>query len=170
MTSTSKVGIKAGVLNFWLAHWSIFIILFLTYLGSLWEKSYASHAIQTAGAVGIVVFLPLFRLEKNIWLYIAAFLLFSISSVPLYDAGHLAKIFGLARMPEYPAWMFAVSVQGAVLSFVCLLLYVLVFRFWCGFALVIKVPLCIFCLIAALYPAFDVFWLILGFSGLLGQL
>lgn len=45
-------------------HWPVCIVLFLAWFTSLFLLDDGSYLVHVAGAVGVVIFLPLFKLEK----------------------------------------------------------------------------------------------------------
>ena len=73
MTFPTRAEIKASMLAVWKEYWPVFITLFFTYLGWFAFSRNDAYFIQEIGAVGVVVFLPLFKIHKNIWFYAAAF-------------------------------------------------------------------------------------------------
>ena len=130
-----------------------------------------NYVVPLIGAAGAIIFLPLFKWEKNIWLYIAAFGLCGINDIGPEGARRVADLMGFTWLDTWTASMIIFSVQGAVAAFVyLLLLYVVVFRLQGSAAVVFKVPICVFFLLAALTPAFFLLWLIAGVTGLLGPI
>ena len=154
---------------FWHAHWPVFIALLCTYLGWLFYYADGSYIVQAVGAVGLVICLPLFRFEKNWWLYGAAFLLPVVNEIGPDEARPIADYLGFEWLPSKVASLILTATQGAVISLVVMLLvYLLVFRGQGNAALLVRVPITILFLLAALTPAFVLMWLILGLTGLFG--
>ena len=78
---------------------------------------------------------------------------------------------GLEWLPSKVASLIFTATQGALISFVALLLvYLLIFRGQGSAAMLVRVPITIFFLLAALTPAFILMWLILGLTGIFGPL
>lgn len=123
-----------------------------------------SAVVMAGGTAGMLVCLPLFKFEKNPWLYIAVFVLCSTGT--LLDAKLLTDAMGIEWLPRRTAAMISLSVQGFVASFVYLLLHLSIFRLKGRAGLLAKVPPCILFMIAALYPAAALFWLFLAAIGL----
>ena len=73
MTLPTSAEIKATLLASWKDYWPVFITLLFTYLGWLALCRDDGYFVQAVGAVGVIIFLPLFNLQKNIWFYVAAF-------------------------------------------------------------------------------------------------
>ena len=73
MTSPTRAEMKATLLAGWKEYWPVFITLLFTYLGWLALCRDDGYFVQAVGAVGVIIFFPLFNLQKNIWFYVAAF-------------------------------------------------------------------------------------------------
>ena len=73
MVFPTSAEIKTGMLAGWKEYWPVFITLLFTYLGWFAFSRNDAYFIQEIWAVGVVVFLPLFKIHKNIWFYAAAF-------------------------------------------------------------------------------------------------
>ena len=116
------------------------------------------------GTAGMLVCLPLFKQEKNPWVYIAVFVLCSTGT--FVDAKHLTDAMGFEWLPRRAAAMISLAAQGFVASFVYLLLHLYVFRLKGRSELLAKIPPCILFMIAALYPAVALCWLFLAAIGL----
>lgn len=155
----------------WHAHWPVFIALVFTFLGWIFYHAEGSYIVNVVGAVGFAICLPLFKLEKKWWLYGAAFLLPVVNEIGPGDARPIADYLGLEWLPSKVASLVFTATQGALISFVVLLLlYLFIFRGQGGPAILVRVPITIFFLLAALTPAFVLIWLILGLTGLFGPL
>jgi hypothetical protein len=161
----------AKIAGFWHAHWPVFIALLLTFLGWIFYQAEGSYIVNVAGAAGLAICLPLFKFEKNWWLYGAAFLLPVVNEIGPDDARHIADYLGLEWLPSKFASLIFTATQGALISFVVLLLvHLLIFRGQGSSAMLVRVPITVFFLLAALTPAFVLMWLILGLTGLFGPL
>lgn len=123
-----------------------------------------SAVVMALGTAGMIVCLPLFKLVKNPWLYIAAFVLCSIGT--LVDAKYLTDAIGLEWLSRRTAAMISLAVQGFVVSFLYMLLHLYVFRLKGSIGLLAKAPLSILFMIATLYPAVALCWLFLTAIGL----
>lgn len=157
--------IEAQRSTFFRAHWSVIVALIIAFLGWwLLMRETTSAVVMTAGMAGMLVCLPLFKQEKNPWLYVGALVLCSTGT--LVDAKHLTDAMGLEWLPRRTAAMISLSVQGFVASFVYLLLHLYIFRLKGRAGLLAKVPPCMLFMIAALYPAAALFWLFLAAIGL----
>ena len=130
------------------------------------------YFVQTIGAVGAIIFLPLFKLQKSVWLYVTVFLLSGADEMWPEGAQWVAAFMGFETLYTWtPSTASAVilSLQGAAFSFVCLLLvHVCIFRLQGRTSLLFKVPICVFFLLAALIPAFFFLWLLLSVTGIFG--
>ncbi|MCH5143674.1 hypothetical protein JMF94_01095 [Desulfovibrio sp. UIB00] len=147
------------------AHWPVIVALIIAFLGWwLLMRETTSAVVMTAGMAGMLVCLPLFKQEKNPWLYVAVLVLCSTGT--LVDAKHLTDAIGLEWLPRRTAAMISLSVQGFVASFVYLLLHLYIFRLKGRAGLLAKVPPCMLFMTAALYPAAALFWLFLAAIGL----
>ena len=60
--------IKAKVAGLVREHWPNIIILIFTWFGGLVDDDYMGHVVQ---AIGVIVLLSIFNLQKNIWIYIS---------------------------------------------------------------------------------------------------
>ena len=157
--------IEAQRSSFFRAHWSVIVALIIAFLGWwLLMRETTSAVVMTAGMAGMLVCLPLFKQEKNPWLYVGALVLCSTGT--LVDTKHLTDAMGLEWLPRRTAAMISLSVQGFVASFVYLLLHLYIFRLKGRAGLLAKVPPCMLFMTAALYPAAALFWLFLAAIGL----
>lgn len=157
--------------EFWHAHWPVFIALVFTFLGWIFYQAEGSYIVNALGAVGLAVCLPLFKFEKNWWLYGAAFLLPVVNEIGPADARPIADYLGLEWLPSKVASLIFTATQGALISFgVLLLAYLLVFRGQGSTSMLVRVPITIFFLLAALTPAFILMWLLVGLTGIFGPL
>ena len=162
---TAQTGIKAQRSTFLRAYWPLIGALLIAYLGWwLLMREQTSAAVMAIGTAGMLVCLPLFKQQKSPWLYIAAFVLCSTGT--LVDAKYLTDAMGLEWLPRRTAAMISLSVQGFVASFAYILLHLYVFRLKGRAELLVKIPLCILFMIAALYPAVALCWLFLAAIGL----
>ena len=161
----AQADIQAQRSTFLRAHWPVIGALIIAFLGWwLLMRETTSAVVMGVGAAGMLVCLPLFKQEKNPWLYIAAFVLCSTGT--FVDAKHLTEAMGLEWLPRRTAAMISLAAQGFVASFVYLLLHSYVFRLKWRAELLAKVPPCIVFMIAALYPAVALCWLFLAAIGL----
>ena len=161
--------IKAKMLAGWKEYWPVFITLLFTYLGWLTLYSDDGYFMQAIGAVGVIIFLPLFKLQKNIWLYVSVFFLSGADKMWPEGAQWITTFMGFDKLTAWTASTAIISVQGAAVSFVCLLLvHVFIFRLQGDASLLFKVPICMFFLLAALIPAFFFLWLLLSVTGIFG--
>ena len=157
--------IQAQRSTFFRAHWPVIVALIIAFLGWwLLMRETTSAVVMAAGMAGMLVCLPLFKQEKNPWLYVGALVLCSTGT--LVDAKHLTDAMGLEWLPRRTAAIISLSVQGFVASFVYLLLNVYIFRLKGRAGLLAKIPPCMLFMIAALYPAAALFWLFLAAIGL----
>ncbi|WP_298991861.1 hypothetical protein [uncultured Desulfovibrio sp.] len=170
MSSPIDTDIKAMFWTFWLAHWPVFILLILTCWGGLWAQDYASSVVLAVGAAGLVIFLPLCKMEKSLWLYIAAFFMGIANDVSLNDARYITSIMGIEWLSPLAASIIFVAVQGAFITFVLLLFCMIIYRRQVSLHLLVKIPVCMLFLLAALDPAFTMFWLFLGLCGFFGPI
>lgn len=165
MTVTQSTHIQTAQPTFFRAHWPVIVALIIAFLGWwLLMRETTSAVVTITGMAGMLVCLPLFKQEKNPWLYIAAFVLCSTGT--LVDAKHLTDVMGLEWLPRRTAAMIILSVQGLVASFAYLLLHLYVFSLKGRADMLAKVPLCILFMIAALYPAAALCWLFFAAIGL----
>ena len=79
MAFPTSAEVKAKFFGLLREHWPVCIVLFLVCFTSLFLLDDGIYLVLVGGAVGVVIFLPLFRLENCLWLYIAAFLLSGVS-------------------------------------------------------------------------------------------
>ena len=170
MKSLIDMNCYAKISFFWRANWPVFLALFFAYLGGLWAQDYASSVVLGVGAAGIAIFLPLFNITKCLWLYIAAFFLCIANDVTLNDAKYITNVVGIEWLSPLAASIVLVAVQGAVITFAIMLLCTILFRSRANALRLIKIPLCMLFLLAALDPAFTMFWLFLGLCGFLGPI
>ena len=166
MTRPTSASIKAKNSACWQAHWPVVITLLFACLGwLLFVQERTSAIVMAVGAVGMIVCLTLFKMEKNLWLYVVTLLLCCADTV--VDDRYLIDMAGLGWLPRWTSGTLLISMQGAIFSFICLLLlYLFVFRLQGNAGLLIKVPLCLMFMIAALYHSFIFCWLILAVLGL----
>ena len=168
LTGAEAKTIFLGLLR---AHWPIIVILILTYFAGLERREHMGRVVQTIGAAGVIVLLPIFKLQKNIWLYISSFVLCFIGAAEITDTQHITNILGLDWLSPWSITIIKIAVQGFFASFLyLLLLYVFIFRLQGSAALLIKVPICMLFLLAALTPTFLLCWVLLAFSGLFGPI
>ena len=171
MTLPASAEIKASMLAGWKEYWPVFITLLFTYLGWLALCRNDGYVVQAIGAVGVIIFLPLFKLQKNIWLYVSVFFLSGADEMWPEGAQWVTAFMGFEKMNVWTARTVISPVQGAVVSFVlALLLYLCVFRFRGSVTLVFKVPICMLFLLAAVAPVTFFLWLLIGLTGMLGPL
>ena len=169
MAFPTKAEIKAKFVGLVRAYWPIIIILIFTYCGVVERRDYMGRVVQAIGAAGTVVVLPIFKLQKNIWLYISAFILCIMGASKMVDAQYLADVMGIGWLSSWSIVIIKIAVQGAIISFICLLiLYIFIFRLRGSAALLVKVPICMLFLLAALTPTFLLFWVLIAVSGLFG--
>ena len=169
MTFPTSAQIKAKVVGLLREHWPVCIVLFLVCFTSLFLLDDGIYLVLVGGAVGVVIFLPLFRLENCLWLYIAAFLLSGVCETRPDEVKHIASVMGYEWLPYWVSCIIISSVKGAMASFAyVLLLYVFVFRLRGGATLLFKVPICVLFLLVALLPVFFFLWLLLSVTGLFG--
>lgn len=99
----------------------------------------------------------------------AAFWLCGINDIGPDDTRWVTDLIGSEWLNAWTASMLIVSIQGAVVALVCLLLvHVFIFRLQGSASLLFKVPICVFFLLAALIPAFFFLWLLLSVTGIFG--
>ena len=166
MTHPTGAQIETKKSTFWQAHWPVIVTLLLAYLGwLLFLQERTSAIVMAVGTVGMIVFLALFKMKKNLWLYITTLLLCCADTI--IDDQYVISLTWIGWLPKWTAGIILISVQGAVFSFICiLLLQLFVFRQQGSAVLLVKVPLCLMFMIAALYHAFILCWLILAVLGL----
>ena len=171
MTLTTSAEIKATLLAGWKEYWPVFITLLFTCLGWFAFSRNDGYFIQEIGAVGVVFFLPFFKIHKNIWFYVAAFFLGGAEEIWPEVAQWLTAVMGFEKLNAWTASTVIVPVQGAVVSFaLALLLYLCVFRLRGSATLLFKVPICMLFFLAAVAPIIFFLWLLIGLTGILGPL
>ena len=171
MTFPTSAEMKANMLVGWKEYWPIFITLIFTFLGWLAFSRNDGLFIQGIGAVGVIIFLPLFKMHKNMWFYVAAFFLGGAGEIWPEGTQWGTAFMGFEGLNIWTARTVIIPVQGAVTSFVlALLLYLCVFRLRGNAALLFKVPICMLFLLAAVAPVTFFLWLLIGLTGMLGPL
>ncbi|WP_298998270.1 hypothetical protein [uncultured Desulfovibrio sp.] len=65
MTSPKIAELKAKFFGLLREHWPNIIILIFTWFGGLVDNDYMGHVVQAVGAVGIIVLLSIFKLQKT---------------------------------------------------------------------------------------------------------
>ena len=169
MTFPTSAKIKASFFSFARAHWPNILILIFTWYGSLIDDDYMGHVVQAVGAVGVIVLLSFFKLQKGIWLYISGMTLCFIGATDVVDSRHIAELMGLGWLSSWSLIIITIAVQGSIASFICsLLLYIFFFRSQVSAAMLVKIPICMLFLLAAMGPTFMAFWMFLALSGLFG--
>ena len=169
MAFPTRAEMKASMLAGWKEYWPVFITLLFTYLGWLALCKDDGYFVQAVGAVGVIIFFPLFNLQKNIWFYVAAFFLGGAEEIWPEGAQWVTAFMGFEKLNAWTTSTIIVPIQGAVASFVlALLLYLCVFRLRGSATLLFKVPICVFFLLVALLPAFFSLWLLLSVTGIFG--
>ena len=169
MAFPTRAEMKASMLAGWKEYWPVFITLLFTYLGWLSLYRDDGYFMQAIGAIGVIIFLPLFNLQKNIWLYVTVFFLSGADKMWPEGAQWITAFMSFEKLTAWTASTAIISVQGAAVSFVCLLLvHVFIFRLQGDASLLFKVPICVFFLLAALIPAFFFLWLLLSTTGIFG--
>ena len=171
MTFPTSAEMKASMLASWKDYWPVFITLLFTYLGWLALCRDDGYFVQAVGAVGVIIFFPLFNLQKNIWFYVAAFFLGGAEEIWPEGAQWVTAFMGFEKLNAWTTSTIIVPIQGAVASFVlALLLYLCVFRLRGSATLLFKVPICMLFFIAAVAPVTFFLWLLIGLTGMLGPL
>jgi hypothetical protein len=169
MAFPTKAEIKAKSVSLLREHWPNIIILIFTWFGGLVDDDYMGHVVQAVGAAGVIVLLSIFKLQKNIWIYISGVALCFIGAAEIIDTQHIAEVMGLGWLSSWSIIIITIAVQGSIASFICLLLlYTLFFRLQVSAVMLVKIPLCMLFLLAAMGPTFMEFWMILALSGLFG--
>ena len=115
MAFPTSAEIKTGMLAGWKEYWPVFITLLFTYLGWLALCRDDGYFVQTIGAVGVIIFLPLFKLQKSVWLYVTVFLLSGADEMWPEGAQWVAAFMGFETLYTWtPSTASAVilSVQG----------------------------------------------------------
>ena len=157
--------IKAKVAGLVREHWPNIIILIFTWFGGLVDDDYMGHVVQAIGVAGVIVLLSIFNLQKNIWIYISGMALCFIGAAEIIDTRHIAEMMGLGWLSSWSIIVITIAVQGSIASFICVLfLYIFFFRSQISAAMLVKVPICMLFLLAALGPTFMEFWMILALS------
>ena len=157
--------IKAKVAGLVREHWPNIIILIFTWFGGLVDDDYMGHVVQAIGVAGVIVLLSIFNLQKNIWIYISGMALCFIGAAEIIDTQHIADIMGLGWLSAWSTIIITIAVQGSIASFICVLfLYIFFFRSKISAAMLVKVPICMLFLLAALGPTFMEFWMLLALS------
>lgn len=171
MTFPTCAEIKAKIVGLVRACWPIFIILFFAYFCGLERQEHMGRVVQTIGAAGVIVLLPIFNLQKNIWFYISSFILCFVGAAEITDTQHIANILGLDWLSPWSITIIKIAVQGSLASLFCLLiLYVFIFRLQGSAVLLVKIPICMLFLLAALTPTYLLCWVLLAFTGLFGPI
>ena len=171
MTFPTSAEMKANMLVGWKEYWPIFITLIFTFLGWLAFSRNDGLFIQGIGAVGVIIFLPLFKMHKNMWFYVAAFFLGGAEEIWSEGAQWLTAVMGFEKLNAWTASTVIVPVQGAVVTFaLALLLYLCVFRLRGSATLLFKVPICMLFFLAAVASIIFFLWLLIGLTGILGPL
>ena len=169
MIFPASVEIKAKLVDLVRAYWPIIIVLIFTYFCGLESREHMGRVVQTIGAVGVIILLPFFKLQKSMWIYISAFILCFVGAAEIIDTQHVVDMMGLGWLSSWSTIIITTAVQGALASFLYLLIiYVFIFRLQGSAALLVKVPICMLFLLAALTPTFLSFWVLLALSGLFG--
>ncbi len=169
MTFPTSAEIKAKSVSLLREHWPSIIILIFTWYGWLVDDDYMGHVVQAVGAAGVIMLLSIFKLQKNIWIYVSGMVLCFIGAAEIIDTQHVADIMGLGWLSSWSTIIITIAVQGSIASFICvLLLYIFFFRSQISAAMLVKVPLCMLFLLAAMAPTFMIFWVLLALSGLFG--
>ena len=87
----------------------------------------------------------------------------------IIDTQHIANIMGLGWLSSWSTFIITIAVQGSIASFLCvLLLYIFFFRSQISAAMLVKIPICMLFLLAALGPTFMSLWMLMALSGLFG--
>ena len=118
MTSPTRAEMKATLLAGWKEYWPVFITLLFTYLGWLALCRDDGYFVQAVGAVGVIIFLPLFILKKNIWFYVAAFFWGGAEEIWPEGAQWVTAFMGFEKLNAWTTSTIIVPIQGAVASFV----------------------------------------------------
>ena len=169
MTSPTSAEVKAKFFGLLRKHWPSIIILIFTWYGWLVRDDYMGHVVQAVGAVGVIVLLSIFKLQKNIWIYVAGMALCFIGTAEIIDTQHIVDIMGLGWLSPWAIIIITIAVQGSIASFICVLfLYIFFFRSQISATMLVKIPLCILFLLAAMSPTFMIFWVLMALSGLFG--
>ena len=169
MAFPTKAEIKAKSVSLLREHWPSIIILIFTWYGWLVNNDYMGHVVQAVGAAGVIMLLSIFKLQKNIWIYVSGMILCFIGAAEIIDTQHVADIMGLGWLSSWSIILITIAVQGSIASFICLLfLYIFFLRSQISAAMLVKLPICMLFLLAALGPTFMSFWVLLALSGLFG--
>jgi len=165
MAFPTSAEIKAKVVGLVREHWPNIIILIFTWFGGLVDDDYMGHVVQAVGVAGVIVLLSFFNLQKNIWIYISGLALCFIGAAEIIDTQHIADMMGLGWLSSWSIILITIAVQGSIASFICVLfLYIFFFRSQVSAAMLVKVPICMLFLLAALGPTFMELWMILALS------
>lgn len=171
MAFPTRAEIKAKSVGLLREHWPSIIILIFTWYGWLVDDDYMGHVVQAVGAVGGIVLLSIFKFQKNLWIYVSGMALCFIGAAEIIDTQHVADMMGFGWLSSWSATIITIAVQGSIASFICvLLLYIFFFRSQISAAMLVKVPLCMLFLLAAMAPTFMIFWVLLALSGLFGPI
>ncbi|MTJ92184.1 MAG: hypothetical protein F8N36_04875 [Desulfovibrio sp.] len=163
--------IEAHMLAGWKEYWPVLITLIFTCLGWFALSRNDGYFVQEIGAIGVVIFLPLFKMHKNIWFYVAAFFLGGAEEIWPKGAQWLTAFMGFEKENAWTASTVIIPFQGAAVSFgLALLLYLCVFRSRVSAALLLKIPICMLFFLAAVAPVIFFLWLLIGLTGMLGPL
>ena len=122
MAFPTRAEMKASMLAGWKEYWPVFITLLFTYLGWLALCRDDGYFVQAVGAVGVIIFLPLFILKKNIWFYVAAFFWGGAEEIWPEGAQWVTAFMGFEKSNAWTTSTIIVPIQGAVASFVLALL------------------------------------------------
>ena len=66
MAFPTRAEMKASMLAGWKEYWPVFITFLFTYLGWLSLYRGDGYFMQAIGAIGVIIFLPLFNLQKKV--------------------------------------------------------------------------------------------------------
>lgn len=169
MAFPTNAEIKAKVVGMVREHWPNIIILIFTWYGALVDDDYMGHVVQAVGVAGAIVLLSIFNLQKNIWIYISGVALCFIGAAETIDTQHIADTVGLGWLSSWSTIIITIAVQGSIASFIyLLLLYIFFFRSQISATMLVKIPICMLFLLAALGPTFMSFWMLMALSGLFG--
>ena len=170
MKSSTGMNYCTKSLAFGCTHWPVLMVILFAYWGSLWAQDNASSVVLAVGAAGADIFLLLYKMEKSFWLYISAFFMCIANDISLNNARHIISIMHIEWLSPLAASILLVAVQGAIITFVLLLLCMIIFKRQVDFYALVKIPVCMLFLLAALEPTFTMFWLFLGLCGFLGPI
>jgi hypothetical protein len=171
MAFPTSAEVKAKFFCLLREHWPSIMILIFTWYGWLVDDDYMGHVVQAVGAAGVIVLLSTFKLQKNIWVYVSGMALCFIGTAEIIDTQHIVDIMGLGWLSSWSIIIITIAVQGSIASFVCVLfLYIFFFRSQISATMLVKIPICILFLLAAMSPTFMIFWVLMAFSGLFGPI